>query len=309
MSGARFRASEFFARQHGVVSFHQLAESGIGRRQIEHLIERGEFVPFIRGVYRTPSVPVTELSRCAAVCLAHPRVVVAGPTAGRLWGFRSLTRDRRVHVLAPRHYRASKADWCTAYRTDVLSRHDVCERADGIRLTHRARTALDLARHLRSDDALLSVIEQAAHEGRLRDGDLRAVVPASPFQRAHVRRFLAQLDRRLAGGAAESEPEVRVGEALREAGVVGLERQFAVDLPGYGHARFDLALPSQLWALEVDVFPTHSEMLGRERDRRRDEAAAIVGWTVRRISATQYERHFDRTIADIISSLDDHEAA
>ncbi len=225
---------QLFARQHGVASIDQLIGAGLTHRQVEYLGHRGDLVSVIRGAYRTPSVALDELSRCAAVSLAHPLVAVSGPTAGRLWGFRRVSADRRIHVVAPRHWRATAATWCVAYRTDAIRREDVVERPDAIRVTSRARTALDLSRHLRSDDDLLSVIEQAAFDGGLRDGDLRAVAVDWAPRRPFARRFLRQLDRRLANGAAESEPEVYVGEALRQAGVEGLVRQHRIDLPGYG---------------------------------------------------------------------------
>jgi very-short-patch-repair endonuclease len=175
------------------------------------------------------------------------------------------------------------------YRTAAIHPHDIIERSDGIRVTTRQRTAFDLARVLPSHD-LLSVIEQAMRDGRLDDGHLRdvAIDWLSP-QRPWARMFLLQLDRRLAGGPAESHPEVVVGEALAAAGVRGLVRQFVIDLPGYGPARFDLAIPRRKLAVEVDVFPTHDETLGRLRDRRRDNAATAIGWTTARLDRATYE--------------------
>lgn len=296
-------AHRLFAVQHGVASAQQLLSTGLTRRQIEHLESRGDLVAVVRGAYRTPSVEPSELGRCAAVCLAHPLVVIAGPTAGRLWGFRRMGTDRRVHVLAPRHWRATSASWCQTYRTDAVHPVDRVQRADGICVTTRQRTAFDLARHLRSDDDLLSVIEQAARDGDLRDGDLRAVAADWVRGRPFAQRFIDQVDRRLDGGSAESEPEVVVGDRLVQRGVEGLVRQYPVDLPGYGPARFDLAVPRLRVAIEVDVFPTHSEIVGRRRDARRDAAARAIGWTVRRITESAYRTDLGRTLDSIASEL------
>ena len=297
-------AHRFLAAQHGVASVRQLVSTGLTRRQIEHLESRGDLVAVVRGVYGTPSVEPSELGRCAAVCLAHPLVTIAGPTAGRLWGFRRLSTDRRIHVLAPRQWRATAASWCQSYRTDAVHPADRVQRVDGICVTTRQRTAFDLARHLRSDDDLLSVIEQAASDGGLRDGDLRAVAADWVRGRPFARRFIDQVDRRLEGGAAESEPEVVVGDRLARRGVEGLVRQYQVDLPGYGAARFDLAVPRLRIAIEVDVFPTHSEVVGRRRDERRDAAARRIGWTVRRITESAYRTDLQRTLDWIASELD-----
>lgn len=300
---------QLFRRQYGVASTTQLLDAGLTRSQLARLTRRGDLESMMRGVFRSPSVPDTELARCLAVVLAHPLVAVGGVTAGRLWGFRRMAHDRRVHVIAPRHWRATTEPWCAAYRTDAIHDDDVVTRPDGIRITTRQRSALDLARSIRDPDRLLSIVEQAAHDGGLRDGDLRAVAVDWRRGRSWVARYLRQVDRRLDGGGAESEPEVRVGAALAGAGVVGLVRQFPVDLPDYGRARFDLAVPEWRWAVEVDVFPTHRETLGRQRDERRDVAASRVGWSVRRISATDYRLRFRDVIADLAAEALGHCAA
>ena len=282
-------AHDHFARQHGVASVSQLLDSGLGLRQIERLERDGAIELVLRGVYRSCSVRLDELGRCAAVCLLRGDLAVAGPTAGRIWGFRRLPLDRRVHLIGPPASQPTISSWVRVYRTAAIHDHDVVDRPDGIRVTTRQRTAFDLARVLGPDD-LLSVIEQAMRDGRLVDDDLRQVAVdwLSP-RRRWARTFLLQLDRRIAGGAAESHPEVVVGEALAAAGVRGLVRQLEVDIPGYGPARFDLAIPKRRIAIEIDIFPTHDETIGRLRDRRRDAASAAMGWTTARLDRATYE--------------------
>lgn len=295
------QAHAVFARQHGVASSEQLTAAGLSDRQIRHLRQTGGLELVLRGAYRTPSAPVTELGRCAAVCLARHDVAVAGPTAGRLWGFRRLPRDHRIHVLAPRASNPAIAKWVVPYRTDARHHDDIVERNDGIRVTSRARTAFDLARWLAADD-LLSVIEQAADDGGLSDDDFLAVAVdwLSP-QRPWARRFVRMLDRRLPGGAAESHPEVRVADVLRRTTVRGLVRQHRVRLPGYGEARFDLAVPELRWAIEIDLHPRHRETVGAASDAARDRAASAAGWLTTRITKDQYDTRFNETIANIVA--------
>lgn len=291
------------ATQHGVVSSTQLRLADLTQREIEYLCGRGDLVSMIRGAYRSPSVQECELTRCAAICLSREETIIAGPTAARIWGFRRVGGDLRIHVIAPRGRRVSNQPWCVDYRTAAIYDDDSIERGDGIRVTTRARTAFDLARALSDDDVLLSVMEQAMSDGGLRDGDMRAVAVDWVRGRPWAARFLDQLDRRLAGPGAESEPEVRVGQAIALAGVDGIVRQFGVELPGHGRARFDMAVPQVKWAMEVDVFPTHRQTIGRQRDATRDRAAAAVGWRVFRMSAAAYEQRFDETIAFAVADL------
>lgn len=288
-----------FAQQHGMIATTQL-RSLMSKDHIQRFEEGGTIISFLRGVYRSPSRPVDELSRCAAVCLGRPYASVAGPTAGRLYGFRRIPDDRRVHVLTPPAHKPVDAKWVCAYRTSAIREQDTVRRPDGIRITSRARTALDLARFVGPDD-LLSIIEQAMHDGRLSEEEMTdvAVDFVSP-QRPWLDTYLRQFARRARGGAAESHPEVRIGAALREAGLDGLVRQYPIDLPGYGRARFDLAVPTLRWAIEVDVHPDHRQTHGLERDERRDDAARSIGWFTSRVSQEQYGLAFQATIDDLV---------
>lgn len=294
-------AHRFFATQHGVASIEQLLATGISTSQLRRLETAGALVRVLNSAYRTPSVRFDELGRCAAVCLARPLVAIAGPTAGRLWGFRRLPPDHRVHILAPPASHPVHDGWVVPYRTAAFHDDDVVHRADGIRVTSRARTALDLSRWLTASD-LLSVIEQAMHDGDLSESALWNVAAdwISP-QRPWITHFFRQIHRRLPGGPAESHPEVRVAVALERAGVLGLHRQYALELPGYGGARFDLALPHMRWAIEIDVHPRHAETAGLDSDTRRDVAATSVGWTVSRVSRRDYLRDFTPTVARLVA--------
>jgi very-short-patch-repair endonuclease len=289
------------ARQHGTVSVMQLHDAGYSLNDVRHLQRVGDLALVLRGAYRTPSAPITEASRCAAICLARPDVAIAGPTAGRLWELRRLPSDQRIHVLAPRVSQPATQRWVVPYRTDARHDSDIETRDDGIRVTSLARTALDLARWLGPDD-LLSVVEQVVHDGRLTDSDLLAVAAdwMSP-QRKWVREFLHAVDRRLPGLAAESHPEVRVGDALRRVGIRRLVRQHRLELPGHGIVRFDLAVPELHWAIEVDLHPTHREQMGIAADARRDRAAEAIGWTTSRIDEDAYLHRFHETIAELAS--------
>jgi hypothetical protein len=292
-------AHAVFARQHGVASTRQLLDCGMTQGQLQRLQRSGDLELVLRGAYRTPSSRVTELSRCVAVSAARPDVAIAGPTAGRLWGFRRLPPDHRIHVIAPRASNPAIARWVLPYRTNAVHRDDIVERDDGIRLTSRARTVFDLARWLGPDD-LLSVIEQAAKDGSLgNDEFLDVAVDWLSPRRPWVRDFFEALDRRLPGGPAESHPEVRVADALRRAGVRGLVRQHRLQLPGHGEVRFDLAIPELNWAIEIDLHPRHRETLGLASDARRDRAADAIGWRTTRIDKVQYDTRFNLTIAEI----------
>ncbi len=276
-------ALEFLRTHHGIATAADLQRCGLSAPAVRSLVEAGNLATVLKGAYHLPAVTLDEMTRCAAVCASHPELAISGPTAGRLWGLRRLPRDRRIHVLAPPASHPASARWVVPYRTAAVHPCDVVRRSDGINVTSRARTALDLARFVSPTD-LLSIIEQVIRDGDLGDDELRAVaVDWMSTQRPWIRRFLELLDGRLHGGPAESHGETVLGDALAAAGVVGLVRQYRIDLPGYGPARFDLAVPSVRLAIEVDLHPTHSETDGRRRDAARDVAAGRIGWAVERV--------------------------
>jgi very-short-patch-repair endonuclease len=281
-------AQRVLASQHGVASTDQLIAAGHTKRQIERLEQLDQLQLVVRGAYRSPIAPFDDLARCAAICLGRPNVVIASMAAGRLWGFRRLPRDARVHIIGPRASNPGIAPWVVTYHTDAIHPYDILTRSDGIRLTTRVRTAFDLARSLKADD-LLSVIEQVVHDGGVTEDALWDVATewVSP-RRPWIQHYLRQVVRRFPGGAAESHHEVVVASMLREAGVGGLVRQHRIDLPGYGLARFDLAVPPLKLAIEVDVHPEHQTLRGRTSDERRDAAAARQGWLTCRVTADDY---------------------
>jgi hypothetical protein len=296
-------AQRLMASQHGIVSLEQLLDSGHARRQIERLEADQQLRLVLRGAYRSPIAPYDERARCAAICLARPDVAVAAVTAGRIWGLRRLPRDARIHIVAPRASNPAIAPLVATYRTEAIHPADIVGREDGIRVTTRVRTTFDLARSLRADD-LLSVIEQVVHDGNVTEDELWDVAtdwitPRRPW----IQHYLRQVARRIPGPAAESHPEVVVAELLRAAGVHGLVRQYKVDLPGYGLARFDLAIPHLRMAFEVDVHPEHASTGGRGRDARRDRAASNSAWATTRITAEEYVRCLPTRIAEIVAAI------
>ncbi|MGA9278048.1 hypothetical protein [Ilumatobacter sp.] len=303
MSDLTTAAHAVLARQHGVASVEDLTGAGMSRPQIKDVVRRGGLELVLSGAYRSPSVADSDWQRCSAVCRAHPELIVAGPTAGRLYELRRLPGDRRIHVIGPPHSHPTLATWVKVFRTATLRADDVVERSDGIRILNRPRLALDLARWMNDRD-LVSVVEQCMHDGHHAKAEMIGAASdwTSP-RRRWVRRYLEVVRRRIDGPAAESHLEVVVGDRLREHGVVGLVRQHPVRLPGYGAVRFDLAIPEIRWAVEVDGFPTHRETAGSRADAERDAAAHRVGWIVRRLGPQQLGGALDASLRSLAEEV------
>ena len=289
---------------HATISTGALQDSGVSLDQRKRLVEAGMLRRVVDGAYAFTGRDLDELARCAAVCTSRPQLVVAGPTAGRLWQIRRSPHDGLIHVLAPPHSHPCREFWLRPYRTALIFDDEVVRRADGIRVTSPPRTVVDLTRYVGADE-LASMIEDVLNRrlctaATMQRTALRVATPGRPW----AKRFLGVLDRRHPGPAAESDAERRVLEALVARGVLALERQVRVVLPGYGPARFDLAIPALQWALEIDLHPEHCSGIGVANDNVRDDCADVAGWMTRRVGEIELERHFDATIDRLVASIE-----
>lgn len=303
MSGFDRHVADWMHSHQATVSSPFLDAAGMGETQRRRLVRLGVLERVVNGGYRFAGAEAGELTRCAALCTSRPNLVVAGPTAGRLWGIRRSPSDGLVHVISPPRSQPCREPWVQAYRTDLLHADDIVYRPDGIRLTSPPRTVIDLTRYLR-DDSLASAIEYLLGNGTCTGDTLYRVAermntPGRPW----VRRFLRVLGGRAPGSARRSDWERQVFDALRARGINDVESQVGQHLPGYGPARFDFAIPAIRWVLEVDVHPEHRTVEGQAKDHRRDRKSRQVGWAVERVGEEELNADFPRTMDDMVDSV------
>lgn len=297
------QALSWLRAHHATISTDALDDAGVSLDQLKYLVEVGTLQRIIDGAYAFAGVESDELARCAALCTSRPHLVVAGPTAARIWALRRAPRDGLIHVIAPPRSHPCQEPWVRAYRTSMISADEIVDRIDGVRLTNPSRTVVDLTRYT-SEDAVSSMVEDVLHRGLCTPTSLHRVAEALATPgRPWARRFVRLLARRHPGAAAESDAERRVLEALVSRGVLGVERQVPVELPGYGPARFDMAIPHLKLAIEVDLHPEHASPVGIANDHWRDDCAASVGWATRRVGQVELTQQFDATIDRLLAFL------
>lgn len=288
---------------HATICHDALEHPELNTNNLKSLVRDGTLTRVLHGGYRFSGVKLTETVRCAAVCTSRPELIIAGPTAARLWGLRRAPRDGLIHVIAPPRSQPSVEPWLQPYRTARIRDSQIVLRDDGIRVTSPARTVIDHARFLNSR-SLSSMIEAvlAASLATVANLEREAKWIATPG-RPWAKQFLEVLGDRVPGGGAESDWETLVAAALAARGVTGLVRQHRVRLPGHGDARFDVAIPDLRWALEIDVHPAHDTALGRTNDKRRDRASHRIHWAVDRISEVDLRARFDVEMDDLVRSI------
>jgi very-short-patch-repair endonuclease len=298
------RVAMWMQSHRATVSSEFLDASGISRSKRKRLVEARVIERVVDGAYRFVGVEPDELTRCAALCTSRPNLVVAGPTAGRIWKIRRSPRDEHVHVIGPPRSQPCSHPWVKVYRTALIHPDEIVFRPDGIRITSPPRTLIDLSRYL-DDEALASAIEFALSAGLCTLATLtRLARRLDTPGRSWVKRFLRILAARHPGRPRESDWERRVLDALVARGVADLESQVWQRVPGYGPARFDLAIPSIQWVLEVDVHPEHRSISGQGNDHRRDRSARRVGWATERVGEAELSTDFEWTMDDLVESID-----
>ncbi|HNJ98306.1 MAG TPA: hypothetical protein PLV13_09290 [Ilumatobacteraceae bacterium] len=277
-------ALDCFRTHHGMATAPMLTVAGISRRSRNRAVEEGLFEVWYERVFRICSTPLTLEARCAALCLAHPRGFITGPTAGKLRGLRRMPRlQDDIHFAHPHGAHIGPYPGVRLRQSTKIPPAHRVHRADGIIIASDARLAFDLAASLGPLDHC-SVVEQLLREGRVTMATLGRMGSemAHPARPGSVR-FVATLLGR-SGRPADSHPEVRVAAALRALGVPVVAQYGDLQLPNGRKIHLDLAVPSIRWGIEIDVHPEHLLLEGTTRDKRRDRQCHRIGWQVERVS-------------------------
>jgi len=234
------------------LSRHELASSGLSRRDVSALVSRGSVLRLRRGRYLSADAPA-ELRRagelggrldCVSLLLALG-VFVREPAALHLQFDREASRlpPRPAGVIA--HWRSSDRD------AQHLASDVVAALAQAV-LCQRPRDAI-------------ATLDSAWHQGWVDEADIGAVFSRLPRR---FRRLRALLDAR-----SESGPETLVRLMLRGLGCE-VRLQVVIDRVG----RVDLLVDGWL-IIECDSRRFHEGWAIHKRDRRRDLHAAALGYT------------------------------
>ena len=286
-------------------TFDSARSSGVSVNRLR----RKDVVHVGRGLYR-PSDWSFELEAAArALSAASPGAWISHVTAARLrcqilppW----LADSSELHLSKPRALPSVRRKGVLGHT--VLARDDEIEWADGIRMSTRSRTWLDLARTLPLRDLVcmgdqLIRFPRVNFEGRTRPYDtmevLRSLVGRHPNLQGVVRAREA-LDLMRVG--ADSAPESLIRLAMADAGLpepdlqlplrVGDALSPTADL-GYRHRRLAVQYDGEHHLLDAQILS----------DRRRDKAFESAGWTVLVFDKGDLADDFERAIMKIKRGL------
>jgi predicted transcriptional regulator of viral defense system len=278
-------------RQHGVVSIRQLEQRlGFSHQAVIRAAASGRLHRVHRGVYAVGHADLSRRGEClAAVLSVGPGALLSYYSAGWLWGlWRGSPKPIHVTGFVPRH---SPPKSLTRHRARNLGEEDRAL-VDGIPATSVARTLLDLAWKLRSDQ-LRRVLERAEELGLL---DLDAIHAVIDRNRGHhgAKRLRYALDIYKPAIYTRSEFERRFVDHLVAS---GLPRP-ATGWTELGY-ELDLYWPELRFGVELDAWETHRTHDAFERDHDRDLDFALAGIETIRVSERQFRREPDLIAAKI----------
>ena len=284
------------ARQGGVVSRRQARASTLSRRAQCARIAR-EHWPIRLGTIVIPEIESDRDLRDAFALTLRigPDAIVTGPTAARLQGV-PITSDA-VIAIAPvdHHARAGVGR--------ILRRPPAHETRVqfGVRLTDPREAVLD---------TLLSVGRSHARALLWTALQQKWVTPeflAETLARRRARGQHRQRLRRLvalANQGSHSEAESAMATLIRRHKLGGWRANHPLaDARGQVIAVLDFALPAHRLAIEVDGRAFHSDRDAFERDRVRQNAITLQGWTVLRFTWEEITQNRERVVRTVRAAV------
>jgi very-short-patch-repair endonuclease/predicted transcriptional regulator of viral defense system len=281
------------SRQHGVVARRQLVAAGVPPYAIDHRVRRGRLRPIHRGVYGLGRLRGSHAAEMAAVLAGGDGALLSHRSAASLW--RHIPRPpsgATAEVSTPGRHVLSRPG-LRMHRIRPI-RDDEATSFDGIPITTRARTLLDLAMVLSAHElerALARALRDGVEEHQLREllarypgraggpllrsllGEENLVVTRSHAEEV----FLAILRR---GGLPKPETNVRIR---------GME--------------VDCLFRAARLIVEIDGFTYHSSPAAVERDHDRDQRLFLAGYDVIRFTWRQLDQQPDRVLAKVAGAL------
>jgi very-short-patch-repair endonuclease len=271
--------------QGGVVFRVQLIAIGLGAKAIAYRVRIGRLVVEYDGVYAVGHRALTREGRWrAAVGACGKKAVLSHGDAAAHWGLMS-ARGQLIHVTTQsRSGRDPDRKRIRIHRVGTLRPWEITIH-HGIPTTTVARTLLDLSPTLRPR-AMEDVIAQSVRLGLFDLVAVRRCLDAHPRQHGApaLRRLLHDLE---GVGAADlrSSLEVRFVQLCDDHQLPAPRAN--VPLAGF---MVDFHWPGTRLVVETDGFTYHSTPWAFERDRERDQALTLAGYTVVRFTYNQITR-------------------
>ena len=285
--------------RNGVLLVEDMNRLGIGTYTRQRLVKEGVIRPIHRGtVFALGRSTLDITAEIAAACWAVPDSWASGNTAAEYWGFRRIPRGRielSTHAL-----KSPRLSGVRIRRTN-LADPQIVFLPNGGAVSSPAQTLFEIA-HETDDRTLMSAFEDCLNKDLASLADIRsfgsrAIKMGRPGSARFRRVILGRPDDL---PIAMSHAELILSESLLREDP-RWQRQHKLLLPGGSTAFIDVARPDIKLGIEVDG-GLHDSTIAIHSDKRRDIAAAHVGWQILRFTTDDIDSSL-RTIVSQISAI------
>ena len=270
-------------RQLGLVTCNQLISLGWSHNAVVHLVRTGQLIRVRHRVYRTAGSAVTaDQAMLAAVLAAGERALLSHASGARHWGFTTIPRPEKIHVLTD-SWSQPRLAGVQGHRTIWLpDSHRTKHRSVPIAIPERVlvdccglvgakslRAAINdgLRRRIVTLPRLTRVVDEVPSSGR------RSIVPMVEFLRTKIEGY----------DPGDSDPEIDLVELLVATGFPRPAQQVRVVFED--ETMFiDVGWPDLRVGFEYDSVEYHEHRFHEDRDRLRRLKRA--GWDVWPITKT-----------------------
>lgn len=282
MSGDSRAVDRLASRQYGCFSVNQVRAAGFDKRAVSRRIAVGSWVTIAPGVYAVASSPPSWERQLSAAVLSRPRAIVGGPAAAALQGIAGFGKARPV-IIVPRTGNA-RSPIARVIRSAFFKTIET-ERLSGFSVTTVAETVLTLAGDL-TYERLDSLVDDCLLTGKLRLDDFEPIYERISGGRvAGSGRLREIIDYRSSDGFEIDSTylERLLERVLSDPRIPAAIREYPTTINGRP-ARLDAFIEEWAMDIEADGRRWHARLKDNERDRARDNALAMQGIQVIRLT-------------------------
>lgn len=282
-------------RQFGIVTAEDIARCAAPRQLLRRRLETGEWIRLQRGMFKlAPSKP-TVLELEMAAMLAPGGAVLSHLSAAARHGL-DVPRSEWVHIIVPLPLRAPRLGGVRVWRARDLLPSEIVRRGP-FRLTHLARTMMDLASILETEP-LQAALDSALRQRRTNLEWISRVLAERGKGRRGAGALRALIDEYRETDDVPDSVLERL--ALELAKATGHEPQLHWEvLEGdWRLGEVDVAWPEVKLCIEADGWMWHSSRQSFEDDRERDRALQAAGWAVLRWTSREVKYHRESLVAE-----------
>lgn len=294
---ARTAASQF-----GLLTTHQLRALGFSDVGIHRIVEAGQLLSVRRGLFRLPGSADSPDQRLAsAYLLGGPLAAVSHMAAARHWDMWSVGDELDVTI---RHPKRLTIEGVRIHRSRDICRRDITH-IDDMPITTPIRTLIDVGKSLPK----AQVQRLTEHQLSLGHVDRRELWLARIRLGKQGRDGVGVMGEVLGEipdgiELTESGPEVELLRLMERAGLPRPAIQHPIRLGGEMY-RLDFAYPDAKVAIEYDGLEPHTDQAQFERDRQRQNALILAGWTVLRFTWADLTGQPTRVTGEIRTAIGD----